>query len=124
MDRRIRVQPINHLLKVQVVMLVLITIFFFVWQGISGAIAGAFGSFMVIANTLLQKRHLIAAADGAKADASLNLRKAYRCVIERWVLTIVMFVAGFAVLKLSALPFLAGFILTQIALLFGNTNRA
>ncbi|MCJ8272365.1 MAG: ATP synthase subunit I [Psychrosphaera sp.] len=122
MDRRIRVQPINHLLKMQVVVLVLIVLFFLWWQGESAAMASCFGATIAIANTLLQRWHLISAAKQAKSDAGMNLRKAYRCVAERWLLTIVMFVVGFAVLAFLPLPLLTGFIVTQLALLFGNTN--
>lgn len=120
MDRRIRVQPLNHLLKMQVVVLVLIVLITLWWQGINAAIACFYGGFVVIANTLLQRWRLIGSANQAKSDANLNLRKAYRCVAERWILTIVLFVVGFAVLDLSPLPLMTGFILTQLALLFGT----
>lgn len=88
------------------------------------AFAGAYGAAIGLANTLLQRRHLILAAREAKADAALNLRKAYRCVAERWFVTIVMFSVGFIVLKLSALAVLVGFVATQLVLFLGNTNRA
>lgn len=124
MDRLIRVQPINLLLKIQVVTLVLIGLLFLLWQGPGAALAAVFGAAIGVANTLLQRRHLIMAAHEAKADAALNLRKAYRCVLERWFITIVMFTVGFLVLKLSALPLLAAFIATQLVLFLGNMNRA
>lgn len=124
MDRLIRVQPINLLLKIQVVTLVLIGLLFLLWQGPGAALAAVFGAAIGVANTLLQRRHLIMAAREAKADAALNLRKAYRCVLERWFITIVMFTVGFLVLKLSALPLLAAFIATQLVLFLGNMNRA
>lgn len=122
MDRRIRVQPINRLLKMQVVMLIVIVLIFLWWQGNSAALASGFGCSIAIANTLLQRWHLISAAKKAKSDASMNLRKAYRCVVERWVLTIVMFIVGFAVLAMLPLPLMIGFIVTQLALLFGHMN--
>jgi len=106
----------------QVVVLVLIVLFFLWWQGESAAMASCFGASIAIANTLLQRWHLISAAKLAKSDAGKNLRKAYRCVAERWLLTIVMFVVGFAVLAFLPLPLLTGFIVTQLALIFGNTN--
>lgn len=122
MDRRIRVRPINHLLKMQVVVLVSISLFFLWWQGNSAAISSFFGGFIAIANTLLQRWHLIKAATQAKSDAGKNLRKAYRCITERWILTIVMFAVGFGLLALLPLPLMAAFIVTQLALLFGNMN--
>jgi len=94
------------------------------WQGFNASIACFYGGSIALANTLLQRWHLIGSATQAKSDAGMNLRKAYRCVIERWLLTIVMFAVGFAVLRLSAGPVMAGFIVTQLALLFGYFNRA
>ncbi|RKZ85856.1 MAG: ATP synthase subunit I [Gammaproteobacteria bacterium] len=124
MDRLTRVQPINHLIKMQVVMLVVIVLITLWWRGNSAAIACFYGGSIAIANTLLQRWHLISSAKQAKSNAGMNLRKAYRCVAERWILTIVMFAVGFAVLNLSPLPLMTGFIMTQFALLFGIKNRA
>lgn len=124
MDRLVRVRPINHLIKMQVVVLVVTVFIILLWQGNSASIACFFGGGIAIVNTLLQRWHLIRSAKQAKSDAGMNLRKAYRCVAERWVVTIVMFVIGFAVLALSPLPLMIGFIVTQLTLLFGNLNRA
>jgi len=124
MERTNRIQPINHIIKVQVVILFSIVTFFLLWQGIGSAIASGFGSLIVFACTLLQKWHLLRAAKYAKADATLNLREAYLCMAERWFLTILMLGIGFVVLETSAMPMLSGFIIAQVALLFSNTNRA
>jgi ATP synthase protein I len=124
MDRLARVQPINLLFKIQVVTLVALGFGAFLWQGLSVALATMFGVAIGVANTLLQRRHLIMAAREAKADAALNLRKAYRCVAERWCLTVVMFSVGFLVLKLPALGVLVGFIASQLVLFLGNMKRA
>ena len=119
-DRRVRVQPVNYLLKIQVVLLALTVLIVFLWQGGGGAIACFYGGSIAIANTLLQRWHLIGSVKQARSDASMNLRKAYRCVAERWILTVVMFVVGFAVLNFLPLPLMTGFIVTQLALLFGT----
>lgn len=124
MDRRIRVQPINHLIKMQLMMLVITVLIALWWQGFNASIACFYGGGIAVANTLLQRWHLIGSAIQAKSNAGMNLRKAYRCVLERWLLTIFMFAVGFAVLKLSAGPLMTGFIVTQLTLLFGNFNRA
>jgi ATP synthase protein I len=124
MDRRIRVQPINHLIKMQLITLAITVLIAFWWQGFDASTACFYGGGIAVANTLLQRWHLISSAKQAKSDAGMNLRKAYRCVLERWILTILMFSVGFAMLKLSAGPLMTGFIVTQLALLFGNFNRA
>lgn len=124
MDRRIRVQPINAQLKMQLITLAITVLIALWWQGSSASIACFYGGGIAVANTLLQRWHLIGSVKQAKSDAGMNLRKAYRCVLERWLLTILMFSVGFAMLKLSAAPLMIGFIVTQLTLLFGNFNRA
>jgi ATP synthase protein I len=101
------------------VLLALIVVIFLLFQGIEAAIAGCYGGLMVILNTLLQRWHLVKAAKTAKSDAALNLSKAYRCIAERWLLTIVLFAVAYAVLNLSVLPLVAGFVVMQFALIFG-----
>jgi len=122
MDSRVRVQPINQLIKRQIVLLVITVLIVLWWQQSSAALACFYGGSIAIANTLLQRWHLIGSAKQAKSNAGMNLRKAYRCVLERWILTIVMFAVGFAVLALMPLPLLTGFIVTQLALLFGTRD--
>ncbi|PHS71624.1 MAG: hypothetical protein COB23_01260 [Methylophaga sp.] len=124
MERLARVRPINYLIKVQVVILVLTVLIILWWQGNSAALASCYGGCIALANSLLQRWHLIGSAKHAKSNASMNLRKAYRCVAERWLLTVVMFAVGFTVLDFLPLPLMTGFIVTQLALLFGIKNRA
>lgn len=123
MDRLFRAQPVNHVLRWQCAMLVLITLVGFFWQGMAVATALFYGAVIAIFNTLLMKWHLHRAAYSARADAGKNLSKAYRCVTERWLVSIVLFAIGFAVLALSPLPLLIGFVLTQLMLFLGYTNR-
>ncbi|MCX4189817.1 ATP synthase subunit I [Methylophaga sp. OBS3] len=124
MDRLVNAQPINQVLLWQCVALVLITIVVLVWQGMFAAVATLYGAAMAIFNTLLMKWHLHRAAHTARADAGKNLSKAYRCVIERWFSSLVLFAFGFAVLALAPFPLLLGFALTQLMLFLGYTNRA
>ena len=122
-DGLVRAEPINHLLKWQITTLVLTVLIVFVWQGNMAGIAYLYGGGIAVGNTLLHRWHLFAAAKTAKADADKNLGRAYRCVAERWVLTIVLFAIGFLVF-VPAEMLLAGFVVAQIAVLFGHRNRA
>ena len=122
-DGLVRAEPINHLLKWQITTLVLTVLIVFVWQGNMAGIAYLYGGGIAVGNTLLQRWHLFAAAKTAKADADKNLGRAYRCVAERWVLTIALFAIGFLVF-IPAEMLLAGFVVAQIAVLFGHRNRA
>ena len=122
-DGLVRVEPIDHLLKWQITILVLTVLIVFVWQGNMAGIAYLYGGGIAVGNTLLQRWHLFAAAKTAKADADKNLGRAYRCVAERWALTIVLFAIGFLVF-IPAEMLLAGFVVAQVAVLFGHRNRA
>lgn len=124
MEQLVRVQPINDLIKIQVVLLVVTSLIILCYQEIGSVISYLYGGIMGVANTFIQRWHLIGSAKHARSDATMNLRKAYRCVLERWVLTVSMFAIGFGVLTLSFSYLMAGFIMTQLALLFGNLNRA
>jgi ATP synthase protein I len=123
MDRLVRAQPINYLIKLQVVVLVLTIIFVLCFHSLSTAYAYSYGGVIAVFNSVLQRWHLYAAAKFAKADASKNLGRAYRCVAERWVLTIVMFAIGF-ILFTEDKTMLVGFIAMQAVVLFGNYYRA
>lgn len=124
MDRLVNAQPVNQVLHWQCVVLVVITLIGFIWQGKAAAFAISYGAAMAIFNTLLMKWHLHRATRTARADAAKNLSKAYRCVAERWLSSLVLFAIGFAVLALLPLPLLIGFVLTQLMLFLGYTNRA
>lgn len=124
MNSLVRLQPVDAILKRQAGLLVVIFLAVFFWQGLAIAIAAVYGGLIAVSNTVLMRWHLLQAAKTAGADAGLNLRKAYSCVAQRWVLTFALFTIGFAVLALRPLPLLIGFIGLQLMLFFGHMNRA
>lgn len=124
MNSLVRLQPVDAILKRQAGVLVVIFLAVFFWQGLAIAIAAVYGGLIAVSNTVLMRWHLMRAAKTAGADAGLNLRKAYSCVAQRWVLTFALFTIGFAVLALRPLPLLIGFIGLQLMLFFGHMNRA
>ena len=124
MNSLVRLQPVDAILKRQAGVLVVIFLAVFFWQGLAIAIAAVYGGLIAVSNTVLMRWHLLQAAKTAGADAGLNLRKAYSCVAQRWVLTFALFTIGFAVLALRPLPLLIGFIGLQLMLFFGHMNRA
>ncbi len=123
MESLVRAQPINHLIKMQVVLLVITSLIVFLVRDNANTLSYLFGGMIAVSNTLLQRWHLSASAKFARADASKNLGRAYRCVAERWVMTIVLFAIGFLVL-VPVEMMLAGFIVMQAVVLFGNYSRA
>jgi len=123
MEQLARLQPLNRVLKWQLLTLVVIVVFT-VWWGVETIIAAVFGALIAVINTLLMKWHIMRAARTARANAEKNLSSAYRCVAERWMVTIMMFATALGALELKGLPLLLGFALTQLMLFLGNSNRA
>lgn len=123
-EQLVRARPINQLLFRQSIGVVFIFLGLWIWQDWSTALAASFGALMSVANTMLMKWHLMKTAVRAGADPIGNMSGIYRCVAERWVLTLALFAIGFVVLKLAALPLLLGFIAMQFIVLFGNTRQA
>lgn len=124
MEQLTRVKPINRLLKIQFIALVIIVVCVFWFCGKDVAIALSFGGMISLANTLLLRWHLLRTVIKAGAHPAKNLGGVYRCIAERWVFTLAMFVVGFAVFEFTALPLLLGFIAIQVLLLFGNMKQA
>jgi ATP synthase protein I len=123
MESLTRARPIEHLIKVQTVVLGLTSVIIAVFLDLSNLAPYLFGGLIGLLNSVLQRWHLFAAAKYAKADPSKNLGRAYRCVAERWALTITMFAIGYLVFELNKMV-LIGFVATQVVVLIGNYNRA
>ncbi|ODN68247.1 ATP synthase subunit I [Methylophaga muralis] len=124
MEQLTRVEPINRLLKTQFIALIIMVACVSWLQGKDVAIALSFGGMISLANTLLLRWHLLKTVKKAGANPELNLGGAFRCIAERWFLTIAMFAVGFAVLELSPLPLLLGFAAMQIILFIGHMRQA
>jgi|SRR5690554_7177470 len=124
MEQLTRVKPINQLLKTQFIALIVIVACVSWLHGKDVSIAVCFGGMISVANTFLLKWHLLRTVLRAGADPEKNLGGMYRCIAERWVFTIAMFVVGFVVFEFAALPLLLGFVAIQVVLLFGNMKQA
>jgi ATP synthase protein I len=124
MEQLARLQPLKRITKWQVIAIVLMIILSVWWRGIDTAFAVGFGGSIALINTLLMIWHILRAVESAGADAEKNLGRAYRCVAERWLSTIVMFGTGIVLLELDITALITGFIVTQLMLFMGNTNRA
>lgn len=124
MEQLTRVSPINQLLKTQSIVLLISVAGVFWLSGKELATAFCFGGLISVSNTLLLKWHLLRTAQKAGVSPVDNLSGAYRCIVERWVLTIAMFAVGFAVLQFTAAGLLVGFAAMQIVLLFGHIKQA
>ncbi len=124
MEQLTRVSPVNQLLKTQCIVLLIILAGVFWLGGKELATAVCFGGLISVSNTLLLKWHLLRTAQKAGVSPMDNLSGAYRCIVERWMLTIAMFAVGFAVLELTATGLLVGFAAMQTVLLSGYMKQA
>ncbi|MGM0595069.1 MAG: ATP synthase subunit I [Pseudomonadota bacterium] len=102
----------------QALMLGVLVLVFHFGMGWQAAVAVIYGSAIVALNHLMQVRQLRRADRIAGLSPERNLRYLYRCAAERFMATVVMFAAGFFLLRLEPLPLLAGYILGQVALVY------
>jgi len=119
-----RLGPINAILKMQMMVLLALGLFYWGWQDAAAAIACVYGGGIALVGTGLQRWYLIRAVKSAGSDAGKNLGKVYRCMIDRWLITIVLFAVAFIKLPLLPHPLLIGFCITQLAVLFSFFSRA
>jgi ATP synthase protein I len=86
--------------------------------GLSLGTALVYGGGIAVVNTLLQQWHATRAERVAGISPERNMRLLYRCAIERFFATVVLFSIGLGSLNLAPLPLLLGFIIAQLAQIF------
>ena len=109
----------RKVLKIQLVLVPVTALAGFVVAGQGAALAAAYGALIAVAMTLLQIWHAGRAQRLASADPVANVRILYRCALERMITAVVLFVLGFTVLQLMALPLLLGFAVALTAMVIG-----
>jgi len=112
----------RRLLILQVIFIVAISIGLASTVGLAPAKASLFGGIMALLNTGLMILHEKRAADRAGDNAQRIIRHMYLCVVERLLLTLILFVVGLVALKLLPLYLLIGFITGQVAALLNGLS--
>ena len=79
-----------------------------------GASAVAYGCFASFSNTVLLAWRYKQGKHKARLDAGWALRQAYRTVIERYMLIVILLVVGYELLGLLPLWILVGFVAGQV----------
>lgn len=102
----------------QAAIIAAVALIFWLAMGLAEAAAALFGSMIVVLNNLVQVWQLKRADRIAGRDANSNLSYLIRCTIERYVVTVALFVAGIGALKMAALPLISGFIIGHVAMIF------
>jgi ATP synthase protein I len=88
------------------------------FQGWQSAVAVIYGGLIVTLNHLLQVWQLKRADRIAGLSPARNMRYLYRCAAERFTATVALLAIGIIMLRLEPIPLLAGYIITQFAMVY------
>ena len=102
----------------QVLLVCAVAGLFFATSGWHSAVAVIYGGLIVTLNHLLQVWQLQRADRIAGLSPARNMRYLYRCAAERFIATVALLAVGIIMLRLEPLPLLAGYIITQTALVY------
>lgn len=88
---------------------------FFMAQGIAAAQAALYGGLISVISTLLLSHGVKRAGDAAPQSAKKSMIILYVSAVQRFVLVLVAFAVGLAVLKLTPIAVFVGFVVTQLS---------
>lgn len=108
---------IRPLIVLQLALLVVVSVVFFLRAGIHAAGAVWFGGMMAVLNAVLLQWRRHRAETGPALTAARSLRLLYRTALERFALVVVLFALGLGVLGLAPLALVSGFVAGQLALI-------
>lgn len=109
----------RRIIGAQVVVGALVAAGFGVAGGAGGAQAALYGAFISVFAAVMLRRGVQRASQIAGQDPKTAMLTLYMGAVVRFVLVLILFGVGLAGLKLSPLPVIAGFGLTQLAYLVG-----
>ena len=108
----------KRILTLQLILVVAIVSFYFFYQNLFFAQSAFFGGAMALSNLWISERRLRSAAKIIKVAPEKEAMLLYFGAIQRFVFTLLFFVAGMLWLKLEPLPLIIAFSLAQVAYLF------
>ncbi len=94
------------------------------YSGLDGAIAALYGGCLILIRTLLLLWYYRRAVTSAGIDVGQNVRIAYRCSLERMVVTVLLLGLGLGILKLEPLALICAFVALQLAGLVGRFEES
>lgn len=107
-------QALHRLLVLQLVLIAVVAMAGYAWQGTAALRAASFGGVIAIFGTLVLLRYG-RRAEQAGANVALNAGLIYGSAIVRFISTMALFSVGIAVLRLQPLWLFAGFIAGLVA---------
>lgn len=108
----------SRIMTVQMVLVLLVAGGSFWAWSVPGAQAALFGGLIAMLNTWIAGRKVRKAALVAKNSPGQEVTVLYIGAVQRFVLTLLLFIAGMAMLKLMPAALLLAFGLAQLAYLF------
>jgi len=116
---------IRKQLGLQLALIAVASIVFFMLYGIRQAGSAWFGGGIAMANLLLLDWRRRVADTGPALSAAANIRLLYRSALERFVAVIALFTLGMGGWHLDPLALMAGFVAGQTALFYiGNERKS
>jgi len=94
------------------------------YSGVNGAIAALYGGSLILIRTIMLLWYYRRAVKTAGIDIGLNLRIAYRCTLERMVVTVLLLGLGLGIIKLEPLALISAFVALQLAGLVGRFEES
>lgn len=107
----------KRVLRLQLLMLLVVSGAFFLAMGLQAAQAAAFGSLVSMASTLLLSRGIKQATGMASSQPGKSTAVLYVGAAQRFLMVLAAFAFGLAVIKLYPLGMFAGFAAAQMAYL-------
>lgn len=111
---------VHKILAVQAILVTMVTWTFYGYQGLLAAQAALYGGLMVMFNVWLMDRRLKKAAEVAIRYPNKEVYLFYIAAIQRFLLTLGLFILGMGVLALLPIPMVVTFGIAQIGYFFKN----
>jgi ATP synthase protein I len=106
---------LQKIIIAQLILMSVVVVGAFVWQGIAGALSALFGGVIVLLNSFLLARQVRRAG---KLEGSSVAATMYAGAAQRLIVAAAGFAIGMGLLKLAPLPMVAAFVVAQFAFLF------
>jgi len=113
---------IRKLAILQLLLLVVTSVIFFMIYGVFQAVSVWCGGLIAMSGVLLLEWRRWRADRGRALSAGDSIRLLYRTALERFVLIALLFALALGVLQLDAVALITGFIAGQLALVFTGTR--
>lgn len=107
-----------NVVKIQFILVLVGVAIAYFNQGETAMIPALYGGMVAVINTLLLGRRMVKATERAATDPQGGVYSMYISAVVRFVFVLVALGVGVGLLKLSAVPLLGTFVVTQLGYMF------